>query len=90
VHRDIKLENVMIQCKHPLRVKLIDFGFAERIDRKRLNSGQGTAGYIAPEIFKIQPYTEKSDVFSLGVMFFSLITGYSPFKAETYEGNPLA
>ena len=68
-------------------VKLIDFGFSEVIDRSKLKSGQGTAGYIAPEVFKVHPYTEKADVFSLGVIFYSLVTGHCPFKAENYEGK---
>lgn len=39
VHRDIKLENVMIERRRPLVVKLIDFGFSEVIDRSKLKSG---------------------------------------------------
>jgi serine/threonine protein kinase len=39
VHRDIKLENVMIERRRPLVVKLIDFGFSEVIDRTKLKSG---------------------------------------------------
>ena len=53
VHRDIKLENVMIASLDPIRVKLIDFGFAEVVNEKKLRSGQGTAGYIAPEVFNL-------------------------------------
>jgi serine/threonine protein kinase len=43
----------MLSSKHPIHVKLIDFGFAEPINEKKLKSGQGTAGYIAPEIFQL-------------------------------------
>jgi serine/threonine protein kinase len=56
-------------------VKIIDFGFAEVINREKLLSGQGTAGYIAPEIFRQAPFTEKSDVFSLGIIMYSLVSG---------------
>ncbi|KAM3143993.1 hypothetical protein pb186bvf_003757 [Paramecium bursaria] len=83
VHRDIKLENVLIDGDI---IKLIDFGFAEEINRNHLLSGQGTAGYIAPEVFMKQPYTETSDVFSLGVIMYSLLAGRAPFKSATYEG----
>lgn len=71
----------MVSSNEPLRVKLIDFGFAEVINEKKLRGGQGTAGYIAPEIFKYHPYTRKSDVFSLGVIYFALLTNSSPFKS---------
>lgn len=66
-------------------VKMIDFGFAEEICRDKLNSGQGTAGYIAPEIFNQQPYLETSDVFSLGIVFYALLSGRAPFKAPNYD-----
>lgn len=45
-------------------------------------SKAGTPGYIAPEVFESQPYTEKGDVFSLGVIFYSLVSGRSPFKGN--------
>lgn len=41
----------MIASKDPIQIRLIDFGFAELINEKKLKSGQGTAGYIAPEVF---------------------------------------
>ena len=43
-------------------------------------SKAGTPGYIAPEVFENKAYTEKGDVFSLGVIFYSLVSGRSPFK----------
>jgi serine/threonine protein kinase len=45
-----------------------------------LTSKSGTPGYIAPEVFYNMPYTEKGDVFSLGVIYFSMVAGYSPFR----------
>ncbi|CAD8201262.1 unnamed protein product [Paramecium pentaurelia] len=82
VHRDIKLENVLIDKD---QLKLIDFGFAEKICRDRLVNGQGTAGYIAPEVFIKQPYQEVGDIFSLGVIFYSMLSGKAPFRSNTYD-----
>lgn len=48
-------------------------------------SKAGTPGYIAPEVFESQPYTEKGDVFSLGVIFYSLVSGRSPFKGILFN-----
>jgi serine/threonine protein kinase len=73
VHRDLKLENIMIESKETYLVKLVDFGFAERINYKELVSKAGTPGYIPPEIFKNQPYTSKGDIFSMGVIIYSVL-----------------
>jgi serine/threonine protein kinase len=85
VHRDLKLENIMIENKDSFNVKLVDFGFAEKVNYSQLVSKAGTPGYIPPEIFKNQPYTAKGDIFSLGVIMYSLILGDSPFKAPNYQ-----
>ncbi|CAK67689.1 unnamed protein product (macronuclear) [Paramecium tetraurelia] len=82
VHRDIKLENILIDKD---QIKIIDFGFAEQINREFLTSGQGTIGYMAPEIFTHTPYTEVGDVFSLGVVYYLLLTGKPPFKGLNQE-----
>ncbi|CAD8193893.1 unnamed protein product [Paramecium octaurelia] len=82
VHRDIKLENILIDKD---QIKIIDFGFAEQINREFLTSGQGTLGYMAPEIFTHKPYTELGDVFSLGVVYYILLTGKPPFKGLNQE-----
>jgi serine/threonine protein kinase len=85
VHRDLKLENVMFTDIENLEVKLIDFGFAEKINRNKLVSRAGTPGFLPPELFKLNPYTEKGDIFSLGVILYSLLVGSTPFKGETYK-----
>jgi len=72
VHRDLKLENIMLTSKDDWDTKLVDFGFSEPINEKELVSKAGTPGYIPPEIFKLNPYTSKGDVFSIGVIFYSV------------------
>ncbi len=76
VHRDIKLDNILINKKEEgqYNVKIADFGMAT------FSSGQlyikcGTPGYVAPEILRSEGYTNKCDIFSVGVVFFNLLTG---------------
>lgn len=74
----------MLLHKDQYDIKLVDFGFAEPINEKELVSKAGTPGYIPPEIFKLHPYTDKGDVFSVGVIFYSLVSGISCFKGKNY------
>ena len=85
VHRDLKLENVLVSDKTNLTIKIVDFGFAEIINTKELKSKAGTPGYIAPEVFRSVPYTEKGDIFSVGVILYSLVSGQSPFRGKDYQ-----
>jgi serine/threonine protein kinase len=73
VHRDLKLDNVMFTTPELDRVKIVDFGFAECINRDSLSSRSGTPGFIPPEIFRLQPYIEKGDVYSLGSILYSVV-----------------
>lgn len=77
-HRDIKLDNVMLD--EEFNVRLIDFGFATT-EMGMLNETAGTEGFQCPQIVKDQPYTgEKMDIFALGVCLFTLRTAMSPFQ----------
>ncbi|CAD8062120.1 unnamed protein product [Paramecium sonneborni] len=86
VHRDIKAENIMITSKkEDGEPKLIDFGLANKFDTshiKRLKSFAGTPMYMAPEIIK-GSYDEKCDIWSLGVLLFTLLSGHLPFHGDT-------
>lgn len=75
----------MLREKGSYDIKLVDFGFAEPINDKELVSKAGTPGYIPPEIFRLNPYTAKGDIFSLGIIFYSLISGISAFKGRNYQ-----
>lgn len=85
VHRDLKLENILLQSFDSYDTKIVDFGFAEKINSNTLTSKAGTPGYIPPELYANKPYIDKGDIFSLGVLLFSLVGGYSPFKGKTYK-----
>ncbi len=84
VHRDLKPSNLMILEDGTL--KLTDFGIAKDLDVTQLtgaNNTIGTAAYMSPEQCKGDPnLTPKSDLYSLGVVFYELITGRKPFVAE--------
>lgn len=93
VHRDIKPENILTRRRdHFWDVKLTDFGLArelrpdEIMQSATFASGQGPAGtsaYIAPELLENpQAYSTKSDIYSLGVVFFELLTGTQPNGLE--------
>ena len=62
----------MIEQKSQM-AKIVDFGFAEKVNREKLLSRAGTPGYIPPELFNTQPYTEKGDIFSVGVILYAVI-----------------
>ncbi len=85
IHRDLKPSNVMVLRDGT--VKLADFGIAKDCDLTALtgaNSTVGTAAYMAPEQCRgTKDLTNKCDLYSLGVMFFELITGRKPFTAES-------
>ena len=85
VHRDLKPENILIESsiEGKLTVKIIDFGTAlYRASNQKLRGALGTAYYIAPEVLT-STYTEKCDVWSLGVIAYILLSGIPPFNGRT-------
>jgi serine/threonine-protein kinase len=84
IHRDLKPSNLMVTKDGVL--KLTDFGIAKDMDVTALTSANctvGTAAYMSPEQCKGErDLTPKSDLYSLGVVLYELLTGAKPFKAE--------
>jgi len=81
VHRDIKPENIMIR-KDGI-AQIMDFGLAKLKGVSRLTkegSTVGTAGYMSPEQVQGQDADHRSDIFSLGVLLYEMLTGQLPFK----------
>ena len=83
IHRDIKPQNVMIL--EDGRVKITDFGIAMALNSNELtqtNSVMGSVHYLPPEQANGSGSTIKSDIYSLGILMFELLTGKLPFKGE--------
>lgn len=83
-HRDLKLENILVD--RDLNLKVADFGYASFQKSDLLTSYRGTFTYMAPEIKESKPYNGlKVDLFSAGVILFILIRGIFPFKEARKE-----
>jgi serine/threonine-protein kinase len=84
VHRDIKPANVMYEPRKKV-VKVTDFGVACLTDVSKTKTGTilGTPSYMSPEQLAGKKVDGRSDLFSLGVMFFQLVTGELPFIGDS-------
>ncbi len=83
IHRDIKPQNILVLDDG--RVKITDFGIAQALKRGELtetNSVMGSVHYLPPEQANGTGTTIKSDIYSLGIVMFELLTGKVPFKGE--------
>src|SRR3989441_1177023 len=82
VHRDVKPGNIMILSSG--LVKVMDFGIAKMMSTGMTQAGQilGTPNYMSPEQVKGRPVDGRSDIFSLGVILYELLTGEKPFGGQ--------
>jgi serine/threonine protein kinase len=84
MHRDIKPENMLLGERGQL--KLTDLGLAQSLGEKLVMSDRstvlGTPHFIAPEIIRNQPFDFRSDIYSLGVSLYQMLTGQLPFNAD--------
>jgi serine/threonine protein phosphatase PrpC len=85
VHRDLKPQNVMV-CKDGT-LRIMDFGIARASDMRRLTfvgftPAMGTPDYMAPEQVKGKRGDNRTDIYSLGAIFYEMITGVLPFEAD--------
>ncbi|XP_053519067.1 myosin light chain kinase, smooth muscle isoform X2 [Artibeus jamaicensis] len=83
VHLDLKPENIMCVNKTGTRIKLIDFGLARRLE----NAGSlkvlfGTPEFVAPEVINYEPIGYATDMWSIGVICYILVSGLSPFMGD--------
>jgi serine/threonine protein kinase len=83
VHRDIKTDNVMLTEEG--RVKITDFGLAQLqgvSPLTRSGSAVGTAAYMSPEQIRAELVDQRSDIFSLGIVLYELLTTHLPFRGD--------
>lgn len=86
-HRDLKLDNMLLKKNTPWNdntIKLIDFGLAQRFTpgETKLTGKVGTPSYIPPEVYALKNYNEKADVWSCGVIMYTLLSGFFPFSGN--------
>ncbi len=82
VHRDVKPSNIMITDES--EVKILDFGIARLLGEKpERQSDYGTLTYMAPERVRGTEGDERSDIWSLGVVFYTMVAGTAPFRGES-------
>uniref|UniRef100_A0A452R8D1 Ribosomal protein S6 kinase n=1 Tax=Ursus americanus TaxID=9643 RepID=A0A452R8D1_URSAM len=83
VHRDLKPSNILYvdESGNPECLRICDFGFAKqlRAENGLLMTPCYTANFVAPEVLKRQGYDEGCDIWSLGVLLYTMLAGYTPF-----------
>ena len=88
VHRDIKPENLLYTSKKPdSPLVLCDFGVARELmnENEVIMVAAGSLGYAAPEVFTGEGHGKPVDIWSLGVVLYTMLSGISPFEASTPE-----
>jgi serine/threonine protein kinase len=86
IHRDVKSANILVSIDG--QIKLADFGFATQLTQEATTKSSvvGTPNWMAPELVAREPYNEKVDIWSLGVVAIELVEGFPPyFKSPPSE-----
>jgi serine/threonine protein kinase/tetratricopeptide (TPR) repeat protein len=87
VHLDLKPRNIMIDSEG--KVYIMDFGVAKSQEAHEIGPEKrfiGTPAYISPEQAKAEKVDQRSDIYSLGIIIYEMLTGQRPFEADTIEG----
>jgi calcium/calmodulin-dependent protein kinase I len=83
VHRDLKLENLLLKRQGSLEIKLADFGLSKVYTGEALQTACGTPYYVAPEILVGDGYDHKIDAWAAGVLLYVLLSGRLPFSGDS-------
>jgi serine/threonine-protein kinase len=91
VHRDVKLDNILVNSSGDLRI--IDFALAKRIQKpsffsklfRRRSKAQGTRSYMSPEQIRGEYLDGRADIYSFGASAYELVTGKPPFRAASNQ-----
>nr|XP_046226815.1 serine/threonine-protein kinase 17A [Scatophagus argus]XP_046226816.1 serine/threonine-protein kinase 17A [Scatophagus argus] len=84
VHLDLKPQNILLTSSSPLGdIKIVDFGLSRMVSsHQELREIMGTPEYVAPEILNYEPISTATDMWSIGVLAYVMLTGLSPFLGE--------
>ncbi|XDV46789.1 hypothetical protein PO909_016626 [Leuciscus waleckii] len=90
VHLDLKPQNILLTSESPLgHIKVVDFGLSRLVSSSHeIREIMGTPEYVAPEVLNYEPISTATDMWSIGVLVYVMLTGISPFlgddKQETF------
>ena len=87
IHRDLKSTNILLTKDDT--IKLADFGFARVINDEIMESYMGSPIYMSPEMLFKQIYDNRTDIWSLGIVYYEMLTGNPPYIDEVYTKHDL-
>ena len=83
IHRDIKPGNILLSQAGETKVSDFGASFQQRLQHTTQISGVGSPAYMSPEQVRLEPLTQQTDIYSLGITMYRLLTGRLPFTAST-------